>query len=281
LRSLARRLRHPRRDRWLLFVCASLGLFATGFVEPPMYGQPRPAWLNPPRTKIRTYADMVRSWHTPPTEEPGLTPEGRPTLVLEMIHTQERIELAPLREDGGFTAEDLALATHALRDPRNDEECDADERVLDIVYQIEIKFHAKAVRVVSAYRGPRYHHSRHGVGRALDLVVPGTRDEEVAKFARSIGFVGVGVYPRSGFVHVDSRSRSYFWVDNSSPGRRGRGVQVLAKLAAASDAKALERGETPPGDGVAERQEGEQTDSPATVSASMGLPFLRRHGSDE
>jgi uncharacterized protein YcbK (DUF882 family) len=280
LGSLARRLRHQRRDCWLLFATACLGLSAVAFVEPPMGGQPRPAWLKAPRTKIVTYADMVRSWHTPPAEEPGLTPEGRPTLVLEMIHTDERIELAPLRDDGGFTADDLALATHALRDPRNDEECGTDERLLGIAYQIEIKFHAKALRVVSAYRGPWHHHSRHGVGRALDFVVPGTRDEEVAKFARSLGFVGVGVYPRSGFVHVDSRSRSYFWVDNSSPGRRGRALPILAKLAAAFDAKALERGEAPPNDG-AEKQDDEASESPGTVSASMGIPILQRRASDE
>lgn len=227
-----------------------------------------------------TYGEMVRRWHTPPDEEPALTPEGRPSLVLEMINTKERVELAPLRDDGGFSDEDLSAAAHALRDPRSDEECDADARLLDIVYQIEIKFHARAVRVVSGFRGPRRRHSRHGVGRALDLVVPGTRDDEVARFARSIGFVGVGLYPRSGFVHLDTRSRSYFWVDGSAPGRRGRAVQVLAKLAAASDAMALERGETPPGDG-GETQDREQTDSPATVSASMSQPIARRRASDE
>jgi len=230
--------------------------------------------------KVMTYGEMVRRWHTPPDEEPALTPEGRPTLVLEMINTKERVELAPLREDGGFTAEDLATAAHALRDPRSDEECGTDERLLDIVYQIEIKFHARAVRIVSAFRGPRRRHSRHGVGRALDLVVPGTRDDDVARFARSIGFVGVGLYPRSGFVHLDSRPRSYFWVDGSGPGRRGRPVQVLAKVAAASDAMALDRGETPPGDD-GETQDREQTDSAATVSASMGQPLVRRRASDE
>jgi hypothetical protein len=34
--------------------------------------------------------------------------------------------------------------------------------------------------------------------------------------------VGVGYYPRSGFVHLDRRDRSFYWIDNSGPGQRSR-----------------------------------------------------------
>jgi uncharacterized protein YcbK (DUF882 family) len=165
-----------------------------------------------------------------------------------MINTKERIELSPLRDDGGFAAEDMVRASHALRDPRTDDECAIAPRLLDLTYQVEQHFHAKAVRVLSAFRKARGR-SKHGKGRAVDFVVPGVRDEEVARFARTIGFVGVGLYPRSGFVHLDTRSRSYFWVDGSGPGQRSRMFQVFAKVAAASDANATQRGETPPTDG--------------------------------
>jgi hypothetical protein len=80
-------------------------------------------------------------------------------------------------------------------------------------------------------------------GRAIDLVVPGASDEEVAKFAREQGFVGVGVYPVSGFLHVDVRERSYFWVDKSGPGKRSRTRGILTDVAAKSDAAAIARGE--------------------------------------
>jgi hypothetical protein len=73
--------------------------------------------------------------------------------------------------------------------------------------------------------------------------MPGVADEDVAKFAREMGFVGVGTYPTSGFVHVDVRDRSYFWVDTSGPGRSRRERGVLGDLAAKSDAAARERGE--------------------------------------
>jgi hypothetical protein len=77
----------------------------------------------------------------------------------------------------------------------------------------------------------------------MDLVVPGATDDDVAKFAREQGFSGVGVYPVSGFVHIDVRERSYFWVDLSGPGKRNRTRGILADLAAKSDAQALARGE--------------------------------------
>jgi len=228
-----------------------------------------------PRPRVPTYREMVKTWHTPPDEDPATTPEGRPALVLEMINTGERLELTPQRDNGGFSTDDLQRASHALRDQRNDRECATDARLLDLVYQIETHFHAKAIRIISAFRAPSRRHSRHGTGRALDLVVPGTRDSEVAQFARSLGFVGVGLYTRSGFVHLDSRDRSYFWVDSSGPGQRGRTVQVYAKAAAASDAKALERGETPPG------QSAEKDDRSGVVSASSGaLASTRRRSSD-
>ncbi|SRR5258706_99985 len=193
------------------------------------------------------YAEMVRRWHLPPTAPLAQSPAARPALVLEMLNTGERLELSPLRDDGGFKEEDLASASHALRDQRNDEECSIDPRVLDLAYRLERHFQSKAVRVLSAFRVP-HGRSNHGRGRALDLVIPGTRDDEVARFARTIGFVGVGLYPRSGFVHVDIRSRSFFWIDASGPGQRSRIVPILSTIAAAADAKARNRGEAPPAD---------------------------------
>jgi uncharacterized protein YcbK (DUF882 family) len=275
-RPLARRVDPTLRHGAALFVAVAglaLGRPAGGFpMAPP---KPEPV-RRPPRNHVPTYREMVSDWHTPPDDDPTTTPEGRPALVLEVVNTGERIELLPLRENGGFSAEDLQRASHALRDQRTDRECPADSRLLDLVYQIETHFHAKTVRIISAFRGPGRRHSRHGTGRALDLVIPGTRDGEVAQFARSLGFVGVGLYTRSGFVHVDSRDRSYFWVDSSGPGQRGRTVQVYAKAAAASDAKALERGETPPGQS-SEKDDGART---TRVSAAAGADATRRRSGD-
>ena len=85
--------------------------------------------------------------------------------------------------------------------------------------------------------------SNHGRGRAIDVVVPGASDADVAKLAREMGFMGVGIYPTSGFVHVDVRDRSYFWIDSSGPGGRNRERGILADVAARADREATARGE--------------------------------------
>ena len=139
---------------------------------------------------------------------------------------------------------------------------DRSPAVLDLAYMVQTHFRAKTVRVVSAFRMP-HGKSNHGKGRALDIIVPGTRDDELARFARTIGFVGVGLYPRSGFVHLDSRPRSYFWVDASGPGQRSRSVPVFSKLAASSDAQALAQGRLAPTDGPSEDDDESVSEAPS------------------
>jgi len=207
--------------------------------------QGRTASRAPSRPPYSTY---VHSWHTPaPDRTASVDEHGRPKLVLMVLNTQERVELGALDPRGGFEPVDLDRASHALREPSSGNEHPIDPRVLDAVYRIQVHFGAQEIRVVSGYRTPRAiagrNGSNHGRGRAIDLVVPGTSDQDVAKFAREMGFMGVGIYPTSGFVHVDVRDRSYFWVDNSGPGRRNRERGVLADVAARADREAAARGE--------------------------------------
>jgi hypothetical protein len=117
-------------------------------------------------------------------------------------------------------------------------------RLLDLVYKAMLHFKASLVHVVSGYRPDRAG-SRHTQGRAIDMVLPGVSNEQLADYVRTYGFVGVGIYPKSGFVHLDVRDVSYFWVDNSLPDERSRGVPILANLASASDRAAAARGEAP------------------------------------
>lgn len=171
---------------------------------------------------------------------------GRPMLTLQALNMPDHVTIPACTTHGGFSAESLDRAAHILRDPRTGNEHPVDPRVLDLVYRVATHFSAHEVRIISGYRTPHNGtHSNHGKGRAIDLVVPGASDEDVAKFAREQGFVGVGVYPTSGFVHLDVRERSFFWVDNSGPGKRNRTRGILGDLAAQSDARALARGDHP------------------------------------
>ncbi|MEI7893587.1 MAG: DUF882 domain-containing protein [Myxococcales bacterium] len=174
---------------------------------------------------------------------PPVDARGRPLLVLVSLGRGERAELSALTDPGGFATRDLERAAHVLRAGGGDEH-PVEPRMLDLVYRIQVHFRAPEVRIVSGYRTPKANsHSNHGKGRAMDFVVAGVPDVEVAKFARELGFVGVGIYPTSHFVHVDVRPQSYFWVDMSGPGRRNRERGILGDLARGSDRRALERGE--------------------------------------
>lgn len=198
-------------------------------------------------TKRRASVPPSRLWHRPtPGATAPLDAAGRPMLTLQGLNVPDRVTIAASGDGGGFSAEALDRAARVLRDPRTGDEHPVDPRLLDVVYRIAVEFSAHEIRVVSGYRTPRSGKaSNHGKGRAIDLVVPGARDEDVAKFARQQGFVGVGVYPKSGFVHIDVRESSYFWVDHSGPGKRQRTRRVLPALASKSDARALARGESP------------------------------------
>lgn len=220
---------------------AAICVLATGVVV-------RGALAAPPAKKpVGTHAvPASRIWHTaPPGKIAPLDANGKPMLVLQGLNIPDRVELTAATERGGFSAEDLDRAARVLRDPSSGNEHPIDPRLLDTIYRLEVRFHAPEIRIISGYRTPRPRAptSNHGRGRAMDLVVPGSTDEDVAKFAREQGFTGVGVYPVSGFVHVDVRERSFFWVDTSGPGKRSRLRGILGDLAAKSDAQALARGE--------------------------------------
>jgi uncharacterized protein YcbK (DUF882 family) len=205
----------------------------------------------PPRTqaaRTRTpYPSFVRSWHAPTEgKTPPVDASGRPMLAFVSLNTGDRIELAAATDRGAFSASDLDHAAHVLRDSSTGNEHPMEPRMVDLAYRIQTHFAAEEIRVISGYRTPRRGNgSNHGKGRAIDMVVPGAKDDEVAKFARELGFVGVGVYTTSGFVHVDVRDRSYFWVDGSGPGKRNRARGILGELASRGDRQALERGERP------------------------------------
>jgi uncharacterized protein YcbK (DUF882 family) len=212
--------------------------------------RPRPARAGVARPVIPAgYSQIVREWHTPsPGQKIALDGAGRPMLVLHAMYVRETVTLPAETEGGGFSAHDLDGAAHALRDPKTGNAYPIEPRTLDVLYRIQCHFHATEIRVMSAYRTPNEHSSQglHGRGRAVDFVVPGAADQDVARFARTLGFVGVGIYPDGSFVHVDVRERSYFWIDRSGPGHRSRERGMLLEVAQRGDAAALARGEGPP-----------------------------------
>lgn len=227
---------------------AAVTVVGTASGDPPRPPAPKTAARAPATAPKRvTAVPASKVWHTPaPDRDAPKDASGRPMLALRALNTTDQIAVPAHGERGGFAPEDLDRAARVLREPSTGNEHPVDPRLLDLVYRIQAHFGAQEIRVVSGYRTPRGGAtSNHGKGRAMDIVVPGATDEDVAKFVREQGFVGCGVYPVSGFVHVDVRERSFFWVDTSGPGKKNRTRGILGDLAARADARALERGERP------------------------------------
>ena len=210
-----------------------------------------------PRISLSNYRAINQRWHNAAAVPAGrFTSDGRFVLRLSSLNGMGSVELTPEHQDGGFDDAARAEVARVLGDRHTGTHAPIDRRLIDVVFQIARHFEVGQVNVVSGFRAES-RGSNHALGRAVDLVLPGVSDEEVATFARSIGFLGVGVYPVSGFVHVDVRTHSYFWVDRSSPGRtsrrrsrrrRGGGMQeVHGTIAQQSDARARALGVTPLG----------------------------------
>lgn len=106
---------------------------------------------------------------------------------------------------------------YVLRDFRTGEQFPIDPRALDIVYMVQNRTgRAGAIEVLSGYRSPKTNkmlrqastgvarNSLHMVGQAIDLRLPGYSTVRLRDIARSLQAGGVGYYPRSDFVHVDT-----------------------------------------------------------------------------
>jgi uncharacterized protein YcbK (DUF882 family) len=195
--------------------------------------------------KDAQYQNAVKGWHAPAPTTPD--PNLPAKLVLVSLNSGERVELDANGESGAFSARAAEEARWLFRERGSGRSHPIEPLLLDTLYRIQRHFNAPMLRVISGYRAPKPgSHSNHGRGRACDFVVPGATDKDVAELARSYGFRGVGIYPKSGFVHVDIRERSYFWVDNSRPGKKNRERGILTGDAASADKEARARGDVVP-----------------------------------
>lgn len=238
----------PRTLARIVTSIAVTAATSTAFSQPPDMRPAKHSQKNAPKaaaaavTAYLSGNQALVGLHARSTDPVTRDPTGRPVLALRTVNRGELLAIRAATDEGGFSAVDLDRVAHLLR-AAGGEEHPIDPRVVALVYRIQTHFDAPEIRVVSGYRVPKAaSHSNHGRGRAVDLIVPGTPDEDVAAFVRELGFVGVGVYPSSQFVHVDVRPRSYFWVDFSGPHKRNREHGILRDLAVKSDGAALADG---------------------------------------
>jgi uncharacterized protein YcbK (DUF882 family) len=137
-------------------------------------------------------------------------------LSLLNLHTGERIKTA-YWEQGKYIPEALQAIAKVLRDHRSGERHPIDPKLLDLIQRLHHKTGStKEFQVISGYRSPATNaklaarsngvakKSMHMQGRAIDIRLPGVPLDTLRHAAMSIQAGGVGYYPKSNFIHVDT-----------------------------------------------------------------------------
>lgn len=138
-------------------------------------------------------------------------PRGKQPVVT-IVNAKTR-ETLPVVGAGFPTADE---ADRLLRCHFTGERAYVDPRLLALAVEAARAFGRDRVEVVSGYRAPKYNrllrkkgrevarHSQHVLGHALDFRVPGVGVRALRRFVEARGGFGVGIYPRSDFLHVDT-----------------------------------------------------------------------------
>jgi uncharacterized protein YcbK (DUF882 family) len=138
------------------------------------------------------------------------------TLTLFNLHTGDTFTGA-YWDKGAFVPDAAAEIARVMRDHRNNEIHDIDPHLFDVLSDLGCTLETKApFQIISGYRSPASNaalheasdgvatHSLHMDGKAIDIRVKGVACEHLRDAALSLQRGGVGFYPASDFVHVDT-----------------------------------------------------------------------------
>ena len=172
--------------------------------------------------------------------------------------------------------------THFLRDWRTGRSKYVPERLLWYLYLIGQRYD-KPIEVVSAYRHKERRSSRHKQGRAIDIRIKGVSPKALWNDCKRFSRVGLGYYPNSGFVHLDVRKKSYYWIDDSGPGEKARyrshvsqpkGKKAAKAKRTAARARAGKKTKSPPAKAVKEATA--KTPPPAKKAPAKTAPPAKK-----
>lgn len=158
----------------------------------------------------------------------GLTALARPTwaqsldiweprrAVLDNLHTGERFNEV-YYANGSYLPDALAEATRVMRDWRTGDEHFIDPGLFDALEAIRLRLETPSpFQIISGYRSPKTNamlrnrshgvaeSSQHVLGKAIDIRLEGVDLSNLRNAALDVGAGGVGYYPVSNFVHVDT-----------------------------------------------------------------------------
>jgi uncharacterized protein YcbK (DUF882 family) len=152
-----------------------------------------------------------------------LPPPPSGNLYLYRPVEKESLKLNIFNPDGSYNVDAIRAASHMLRCRRTDTEKEMEPRLLAVLSHVFDHFGEQRIDVVSGYRNQRKTSSYHYKGTAADVRIEGVPARKLKAFVETLdaGGMGIGIYPITGFVHIDVRPPpSYRWVDyaRSNPG---------------------------------------------------------------
>lgn len=137
-------------------------------------------------------------------------------LSLLNLHTGENVN-ATYWAEGQYQTSELRAINHVLRDHRTGDVIDMDSDLIDLLNILHHNMDGKqAFHVISGYRSAKTNamlnkkssgvakKSLHMQGRAIDIRLPGRQLASLRKAALQLHAGGVGYYPKSDFIHIDT-----------------------------------------------------------------------------
>jgi len=151
-----------------------------------------------------------------------IQPAAERRLSFYNLHTGEKLATTYWVQ-GEYLAEELQSLDYLLRDHRTDEVLSMDRNLLDLLYVLQQQMDKNgAYHIISGYRSPKSNaklqqqsngvakRSLHMQGKAMDVRLPGVPLNQLRLAALQLKAGGVGYYPKSDFVHIDT-GRPRFW----------------------------------------------------------------------
>lgn len=136
--------------------------------------------------------------------------------VLDNLHTGEGFNEV-YYANGSYLPDAMAEATRVMRDWRTGDEHFIDPTLFDALHAINSRLETpQPYQIISGYRSPKTNamlhqrsrgvaeNSQHVLGKAIDVRIAGVDLSNLRDAALSLGAGGVGFYPVSNFLHIDT-----------------------------------------------------------------------------
>lgn len=138
------------------------------------------------------------------------------SLSFRHTHTGEEAQITYWR-DGQYCEDGLSKINHLMRDHRTGEAVSMDKGLLDLLHDLDQSLGSSGTfEIISGYRSPKTNNmlrgqssgvakrSLHMRGMAIDVRYCGCKLKQLREAALDLKCGGVGYYPKSDFIHVDT-----------------------------------------------------------------------------